>query len=244
MTLRAYLLPMLSLAALAVFLWPLWALGDLVQIELGGVLFGLAALALLAVTFLVLDGNLLGPKQLALLGTMAALGAALRVGTGGVAGLELIFVAVILGGAAFGARFGFLLGATTILLSSLFLGGIGPWTPFQIFATAWVGAGAALVSARFGRFRIAALASYAVLASYLFGLLMNLWFWPSATGLSSSVSFASDAGLVENLGRFLSFSLVSSTLTWDTVRAVSVAAVIAVFGRAALRTLQRAKIRV
>ena len=244
MILRAQLLPALSLVAFLVFTWPFWALGNLVGIEFGGLLFGLAAVALVALTFLVFDGNLLGPKQLALLGTMAALGAALRVGTGGVAGLELVFVAVILGGAAYGARFGFLLGALTILLSSLFLGGIGPWTPFQLFATAWVGAGAAMVSQKFGKFRIPALTGYAVLASYAFGLLMNMWFWPTATGLSGSLSYLANAGALANLERFFTFSLLSSTLTWDTVRAVSVGLTIAVFGQAALRTLQRAKIKV
>ncbi len=71
---------------------------------------------------------------------------------------------------------------------------------------------------------------------------MNLWFWPSAVGLSSSLSYDETASLGSNLASFLTFSLISSTLTWDTVRAVSVALVIAVFGRATLRALERAKI--
>lgn len=235
------LLPTVSLAALALFLWPLWV-GSALGTASAAVLISLAGVVLVAITFYLLDGQFLGPKQLAVLGTLAALGAALRISTGGTAGLELVFVAVILGGAAFGARFGFLLGALTIATSSIFFGGFGPWTAFQIFATAWVGAGAGMVAGRFDRFRIPALSVYAVIASYLFGLAMNLWFWPTAVGLGSSISFDGQLGFADNLLRFLSFSLVSSTLTWDTVRAVSVAVVVAVFGRAILRALDRAKV--
>ena len=242
MKLKSQLLPVISLVALAIFFWPFWTGSQILSIGLGGILATLATIALLTITFLLFEGQLLGPKQLALLGTMAALGAALRVGTGGVAGLELVFAAVILGGAAFGVRFGFLLGAATILVSSVFLGGIGPWTPFQIFATAWVGAGAGFISGRLTRFKIPVLVFYSIVSSYLFGLLLNLWFWPSAVGLSSSLSYVEGASLGSNLASFLTFSLVSSTLTWDTVRAVSVALVLAVFGRAALRALARAKI--
>lgn len=239
---RTQLFWALSLAALFLFLWPFWVPGEVQQDGAGAVLVALAAFALAAIAMFVLDGNLLGPKQLALLGTLAALGAAVRLGTSGVAGLELVFVVIILGGAAYGPRFGFLLGALTILLSSLFFGGFGPWTAFQIFASAWVGAGAGLIGSKSRRFRIALLSGYAILSSYLFGLLMNLWFWPTAVGYASSLSFVQGANALENLVRFLTFTLVSSTLTWDTVRAVSVALSVGVFGAAALRTLERAKI--
>lgn len=242
MKLREVLLPLASAAALVLFLWPFWFFGEIRSEGLAPILIALAAIALSTLVFVLLDGSLLGPKQIAMMGTLAALGAALRVGTGGVAGLELVFVAIILGGAAYGARFGFLLGAITILASSLLVGGFGPWTGFQVFAAAWVGAGAGLISLKFSRNRIPALAGYAALSSYLFGLLMNLWFWPTAVGASSSLSFVAGEPLWENLARFLTFSLVSSALTWDTVRAVAVASSVAIFGAAILRTLQRAKI--
>ena len=236
------LLPVSSLAALGLFVWPLWSGLGQFSSATNAVLVALAAAALLAITFFLLDGELLGPKQLVLLGSMAALGAAIRIGTGGTAGLELVFVAVILGGAVFGPRFGFLLGAITILSSSIFFGGFGPWTAFQVFATGWVGAGASLV-AKFAKSRLTFwLALYGAGASYLFGLIMNLWFWPSAIGVGSSIAYSAEATFIENLTSFLSFTLVSSTLTWDTVRAVGVATVILVFGTALIRTLRRAKV--
>ena len=242
MSIRSKLLPTVSVVALMMFFWPFWAISELRESGFGAVLVALVVAALAGISFYLLDGSLLGPKQLALLGSLAALAAAVRIGTGSVAGIELVFVVIILGGAAFGPRFGFLLGAVTILTSSLFFGGIGPWTAFQVFAAGWVGAGAGLISSLSKKHRIWFLAGYAALSSYAFGLLMNLWFWPTAVGISSSLAFVEGAPMIENLMRFFSFTLVSSTLTWDTVRAVSVALAIAVFGAAALRTLERAKI--
>jgi energy-coupling factor transport system substrate-specific component len=241
MRIKGLLLPLISVAALLAFTWPLWTSMTEISAELGGTLSVLAAIGLALAVLFVFDGELLGPKQLAMLSLLAALGASLRVATGGTGGFEFVFVAVILGGSVFGIRFGFLLGLLTIALSSLFFGGFGPWTAYQMFATAWVGAGAGWVGKRFPANNLA-LACYAVVSSYLFGLAMNLWFWPFATGPQSSISFDSAAGVTQNLVSFMSYSLVSSTLTWDTVRAVSVALVIAVFGTALRRTLERAKI--
>jgi hypothetical protein len=188
------------------------------------------------------QGELSGPRQIALLGILAALAAATRIATSGVGGFELIFVIVILGAAALGARFGFLLGATAILLSSLFFGGVGPWTAFQVFAVGWVGAGAGLVGKRLGsKLKSWHLASYAVVSAYAFGLIMNLWFWPFAVGPQTSVSFSPEADLGQNFASFLTYSLVSSTLTWDTVRAVSSAVLILLIGKPFIQTLRRYK---
>lgn len=233
---------MLSLIAFAVFLWPLWFDAIGIEQSLAGTLAVAAAIVVAAATFVLFDGDLAGPKQFALMGLLAALGAALRVATGGTGGFELVFLVVIIGGAAFGVRFGFLLGALTILVSSIFFGGFGPWTAFQIFATGWTGAGAGLVSRKLGSWRIPALAGYAVVSSYLFGLIMNLWFWPFAVGPTTSISYVPGGAFYENLASFLSYSLLSSTLTWDTVRALSLAAAIGLVGRPLIRTLERAKL--
>jgi hypothetical protein len=110
-----------------------------------------------------------------------------------------------------------------------------------MFAVGWVGAGAGMLATS-RRYSVPLLAGYAVVASYLFGLIMNAWFWPYATGFDTSISYSANLTGVENLANFLTYSLLSSTLTWDTVRAVSVAVFILVFGKAMIRTFQRAKI--
>jgi hypothetical protein len=91
------------------------------------------------------------------------------------------------------------------------------------------------------RFENLLLAGYGAISAYLFGLLLNLWFWPVAVA-SSSLSYVPGAAVLENLSSFLLFSLASSTLTWDTVRAVSVALVLAMVATPALRALRRAKL--
>ncbi|CAG7622807.1 hypothetical protein LEUCIP111803_02556 [Leucobacter soli] len=77
------------------------------------------------------------------------------------------------------------------------------------------------------------------MASYLFGLLLNVWFWPFAVGGDTSISYDAEAGLGGNLIRFLTFSLVTSTLTWDTVRAVTTVLGIVLIGRPVLASLRR-----
>ncbi len=53
-----------------------------------------------------------------------------------------IFFLVVLAGAAFGPRFGLLLGICAMAVSAVVTGGIGPWLPFQMLALGAMGAGA------------------------------------------------------------------------------------------------------
>jgi hypothetical protein len=236
-------LALISLVGFAGFVWPLWLPQAVGGSDSTSGWLALALLPLLAIGALwFAQGKLAGPRQIALLGLLAAIAAATRIATSGVGGFELIFVVVILGAAALGARFGFLLGASAILLSSLFFGGIGPWTAFQMFAVGWVGAGAGLFGKRLDKkLKVWHLAAYASASAYLFGLIMNLWFWPFAVGPQTSISFNPEASLWQNLASFLTYSLVSSTLTWDTVRALSSAILILLIGKPFIQTLRRYK---
>ncbi|HEY9324880.1 MAG TPA: ECF transporter S component, partial [Agromyces sp.] len=228
---------------LAAFTWPLVATAVPDQAEAA---VPVAALALIPLAVLVvvatLDGRVRSAHMLALLGTLAAIGAAVRVASTGVGGVEAVFILLILAGRAFGARFGMLLGMAAIALSTLVTGTFGPWTPFQMFACAWVGAGAGLLPRGVrGRAEIAMLCVYGVVSSYLFGLLMNLWFWPFAVGYGTGISYDGDAPVGVNLASFLLYSLVSSTLSWDTLRAITSVIGIVVVGRPVLAALRRSK---
>ncbi len=64
---------------------------------------------------------------------------------GFVAGFSAMFLPVLIAGNAFGPGFGFVLGAAGTFASALFVGGVGPWLPFQMVAVGWVGMGAGLV---------------------------------------------------------------------------------------------------
>ncbi|MET1087765.1 MAG: ATP-binding cassette domain-containing protein [Arthrobacter sp.] len=232
-----------NLLALGAFCWPLLA-AALPQDAAAALPYAALAIAPIAVMAVVvsLDGSVRSAHTVALLGVLAAVGSAVRVASTGVGGVEAVFILLILAGRAFGARFGLLLGAATIAVSSALWGGIGPWTPFQVFACAWVGAGAGLLPRRVrGKAELWMLAGYGTVASYLFGLLTNLWFWPFAVGAGTGISYVPGAPLGTNLSSFLLYSLVTSTAGWDTLRAVTTIIGIAVVGRAILAALRRVK---
>ena len=141
----------------------------------------------------------------------------------GIAGVELIFFLLILAGRVFGPGFGFVLGCTSLFASALLTAGVGPWLPFQMLCAAWVGMGAGLLPRRVtGRardrdaggvrrvrgvrlrpadepLRLAVPRS----ASRCPGTRTR---WPTSPG----------AAVLENLQRFLVYTLLTSTGGWDT----------------------------
>ena len=183
--------------------------------------------AVLAVLAVALGEGGLDVKAVAILGLLTAVGSVLRPLSAGTAGVELIFVVIVLGGRVFGAGFGFALGSTTVFASALLTGGVGPWMPFQMLAASWVGLGAALLPRRLrGRGEVAVLAGYGALGALAFGLVMNLSFWPFQIGTASELSFVAGAPVADNLGRFVLFSATTS-LGWDVGRALTTAVGIA-----------------
>ncbi|XAZ31352.1 ATP-binding cassette domain-containing protein [Paenarthrobacter ureafaciens] len=232
-----------NVLALGAFCWPLVA-AALPQDAAAALPYAALAIAPLAVVAIVvsLDGSVRSAHTVALLGVLAAVGSAIRVASTGVGGVEAVFILLILAGRAFGARFGMLLGAATIAVSSALWSGIGPWSPFQIFACAWVGAGAGLLPRNVrGKAELWMLCAYGVVASYVFGLLTNLWFWPFAVGAGTGISYVPGAPLSDNLSSFLLYSFITSTAGWDTLRAVTTTVGVALVGRAVLAALRRAK---
>jgi energy-coupling factor transport system substrate-specific component len=128
----------------------------------------------------------------------------------------------------------------------LLTAGVGPWLPFQMLASSLIGLGAGLLPRKpRGKAEIAMLVVYGVVAAYFFGLLMSLWTWPFLAGSSFSGSheglgFVPGAPLLENLHRFAVFTVLTSTLGWDTGRAITNAVAIVLLGPAVLAVLRRA----
>ncbi|MBO0877562.1 MAG: ECF transporter S component, partial [Pseudonocardia sp.] len=182
----------------------------------------------------------------AVLGVLSAIEAVLRGISAGTAGLELVFFLLVLAGRVFGPGFGFVLGCTGLFASALMTAGVGPWLPYQMLVAGWVGAGAGLLPRRVGgRLEIVMLAAYGVLASYLYGLFLNLQGWPLLTGVTvpghtGNLSFDPTAGFGENLLTFLRYTLLTSTTSWDSMRAITTAVAVCVLGPAVLTTLRRA----
>ncbi len=198
---------------------------------------------LLAVVLAELSDGALDAKAVALLGVLSAIGAVMRLPSGGVTGFEPLFFLMIPAGRVFGRGFGFVLGALTMFASALVTGGVGPWLPFQMFGAAWVGFFAGCLPRRVhGRAEVVVLAAYGVLAGLAYGLLLNMWFWPFAISPGTGLSFVPGDALVDNLRRFWAFHLATS-LGWDIPRAFTNCVLVLALGRPVLAALRRAERR-
>jgi energy-coupling factor transport system substrate-specific component len=246
----AAVLALASLAGLLMFCWPL-----LVQTGRGAgevappfVFLVLLPVVVVVVLAEVTEGGM-DAKALAVLGLLTAVEAVMRGLSAGVGGIELVFFLLVLGGRVFGAGFGFVLGCTSLFASALLTGGVGPWLPFQMLASAWVGLGAGLLPrGPRGRSEILMLVGYGIVAAYLYGLLLNLSSWPFVLGVdvpghTGSLSFVPGAPLLANLHRFGVYTLLTSTGSFDTGRAITNTVSLAVLGPAVLTTLRRASRR-
>jgi energy-coupling factor transport system substrate-specific component len=239
--LRVAVLVGVNLLGLLAFLWPFvlpLAPGFDENHKQDGPLILLTLLICLgAVLFVELGRGGLGPKSVALLGVLGAAMVALRL-PGFVAGFSAMFIIVLVAGNAFGPGFGFLLGAVGTFASGLFVGGLGPWLPFQMVAVGWVGMGAGLLPKGSWAVRIGSLAAYGFATGYLFGAVMNLWSWPFLAG-GSALAWDPGAGAATNLRHYLGFYAATS-FAWDTFRAVGNALLVLALGRPLLGALDRA----
>ena len=230
-----------SVAGLLAFGWPLiLSPGSGLEHSTDAplVLAGLLV-AVLGVVFVSLSDGGIDVKAVAVLGLLSAVGAVLRPLSAGTAGVELIFVVIVLGGRVFGPGFGFALGSTTVFASALLTGGVGPWMPFQMLAASWVGLGAGLLPRRpRGRNEVVLLVGYGAVAALAFGVAMNLSFWPFQLGTGTSLSFVPGAALDTNLHRFVLYSAATS-LGWDLGRAVTTGLGLALVGGPILVALRR-----
>ena len=205
-----------------------------------------------AVLLLEVQGQLINTKTIALLGILVAINAALRfvsVAIPGPGGFSPIFFLIALTGYVFGARFGFLMGALTLLVSALITGGVGPWLPYQMFTAGWMGLSMPLcrplvrllpTSARWGRNgwgEIMILAGFAGLWGLLYGAIMNIWFWPFATGAADQ-TWLPGMSLATTLQHYSAFYVATSRL-WDMLRLVGNVVLILAFGLPTLRVLRR-----
>ncbi|MFF7444722.1 MULTISPECIES: ECF transporter S component [unclassified Streptomyces] len=203
-------------------------------------LFAGLLLLLVAVVAAAISEAGLGPKAVAMLGVLAATGAALRPIGAGTAGIEPMFFLMVLSGRVLGPGFGFALGSTTMFASALLTGGVGPWMPFQMMAMGWFTMGAGLLPARFrGRAEIRLLALYGFVAAFAYGTAMNLAGWPFLGALASNIAFVVGDPVSANLARFVAYCLATS-LGWDLGRAVCTVVLTFLLGPAVLRALRRA----
>ncbi|MDI3389669.1 ECF transporter S component [Streptomyces sp. B-S-A8] len=234
---------LVSAIGVAAFGWPLLAdsaSGVTAHAQDAPWLFAALLPLLVGVVAATIAESGLGAKAVAMLGVLAAVGAALRPLGAGTAGLEPMFFLMILAGRVLGPGFGFVLGAVTMFASALLTGGVGPWMPFQMLTMGWVSMGAGLARGMLrGRAELALLALYGAVAAFGYGFVMNLYGWTIVPGLASGISFTPGDPLHENLARYLAYC-VATSLGWDLGRAVMTVVLTLAVGPTVLKALRRA----
>jgi energy-coupling factor transport system substrate-specific component len=240
------LLGITSIVGIVAFAWPLFVHGTstLNQAHASDApwIFIAVLPLLLAVVLSALAEGSLDAKAIALLGILAACGAALRIPSPAVAGFEPVFFLLIPAGRVLGRGFGFVLGVLTLVVSALITGGVGPWLPFQMFGAGWLGFGAGCLPPLTGRAETWLLSAYAAGACLLYGTLLNMYFWPFGAGTTTQFSFVPGAGFAHNLHLFVFFDLTTS-LGFDIPRALTNAVLVLLLGRPVLAALRRASRR-
>jgi energy-coupling factor transport system substrate-specific component len=208
---------------------------------------------LLGLCLVVIVANLetrrMDARLVAVLGVLVGINATLRLVPGPL-GFSAVFFLPILGGYVFGADFGFLMGALSLLVSAIITSGVGPWLPFQMFAAGWVGLVGGWLPHFPGqpRLELLFLAAWGTVSGFLYGLIINLWFWPylvapaveqTAPGqANAAMMWQAGAGLWSTLVRYGLFYLTTS-LWWDAGRAFGNLLLLLLVGGPILRLLRR-----
>jgi energy-coupling factor transport system substrate-specific component len=239
--LRASIYALTAVIGLLAFLYPVVMSGRTANSPLLlAFVVGLSFIALL----LEVQGDAVNVKFVALLGILTAMNAALRfaeVAIPGPGGFSPIFFLIIVTGYVYGGRFGFLLGALTLLVSALITGGVGPWLPYQILTAGWVGLSSPLLRPLVrwlhveGRWpEVVLLALFGLGWGLLYGALLNLSSWAFIVGPGASMPTA----LRETVRQYGVF-YVTTSLLWDLARGLGNVVLTLAFGAPTLRVLRR-----
>jgi energy-coupling factor transport system substrate-specific component len=243
-------LVLVSVVGLIAVGWPLFADADSALTDHAADapwFFALLLPLLIAVVVATIADCGMDAKAVAMLGVLAAVGAALRPIGAGTAGLEPMFFLMVLSGRVLGPGFGFVLGAVTMFASALLTGGVGPWLPTQMLSMGWFSMGAGLLPGPErirGRAERLMLAAYGFAAAFAYGTVTNLYGWVTVggtggQGMGEGISFEPGGPLGENLVRFLAY-VAATSLGWDLGRALLTVVLTLTAGGVLLRALRRA----
>jgi len=133
-------------------------------------------LVLLLLFYLGFESGKASSREISIIAVLAAIAAVGRIPFAFLPGVQPTTFLVIISGFVYGPQAGFMVGSTAALVSNFFLGQ-GPWTPAQMLAWGMAGALAGLVKKVYPAAGIKFLYLYSFTWGYLFGWLVNLWFW-------------------------------------------------------------------
>jgi len=233
----------ISVAGLALFLWPFAASGTPPAATAAALSLGIVAI----LVFIEASTRRLDARRFALLAAIAAIDAALRlVLVTGLGGFSPIFFLILAAGYVYGPSYGFLAGSVALLVSAVATGGIGPWLPYEMIGCGFVG-----LVAGFGGLRragpvtwrdVAVLAAVGVVTGFVYGALLDVWDWTAFYRGTPGFGWQPGLSLPDALGRFGRFYLTTS-LVYDAFRAAGNLIAVMVLGSPVLAGLIRMRSR-
>ena len=239
-----------AIVGVIAFAWPFWIPGDQLDsvnnAHAGDAWIWATLLGALTVAALLVETaqRRMNGATIATLGVLASMNGLLRLIDLPGAGSAMFFFTVV-AGAALGTRFGALLGLTAMAASAVITAGIGPWLPYQMLGLAAMGAGAGIVGSAVRtqsmRVQLGAIATFGWGAQFVYGGLLNLWFWPLVRD-GGALSYASGLGFNETVHRYWSYYAASS-FAWDAAGAAVNLMLILLLGAPMLRSLRRISYR-
>jgi energy-coupling factor transport system substrate-specific component len=188
-----------------------------------GLLAAEIMLAVMAFFYLGFERLKVTSREIALIAVLGAAAAAGRIALAAVPGVQPVTFITIISGFVLGPRAGFMVGSTAALVSNFFLGQ-GPWSPWQMFAWGLAGAAAGALKKLFPGAGLRTFVLFNFIWGYVFGWVMNLWFWTSMVRPLNWQSF---------------IATYAGSFWFDTMHAVGNAVFYVVFGAAFIKMLKR-----
>ena len=223
---RYYLFLALILGVgMAAFAAPLFPQTPMAFFQNWGVTATIVVMLAILAFFFKFEATAMSSKEIALIAMLGTISAVSRVPFAVIPNVQPCTYLIICSGYVFGPVAGFMVGAMTALVSNFFLGQ-GPWTLYQMFAWGLAGVSAAYVR-RFALGKVS-LIILGVIWGYLYGWIMNTWYWAS---FIYPLTFRS----------FLTYQLTS--VWFDTFHALGNAVFLGFFGVKTIAILQRFKSR-
>jgi energy-coupling factor transport system substrate-specific component len=168
-----YLVP-IFVVGIAVFTVHVFSLPWLDILLNWGLVATILVVLAIAAFFFEFERAAIGSKEVALVGMLGTVAAVSRIPFAAIPNVQPCTYLIVCSGYVFGPVAGFMVGAVTVIVSNFFLGH-GPWTPYQMLAWGLAGASAAYLR-RFG-LNTRLLIIFGIIWGYVFGAIMNLWFW-------------------------------------------------------------------
>jgi energy-coupling factor transport system substrate-specific component len=218
---RYVFLAIISSLGAAAFIAPVVSPSPLDILQNWGLVSAVLVALAIAAFFFEFEAKTTGSKEIALVGILGTVSAVIRIPFATIPSVQPCTYLIICAGYVFGPLSGFMIGAITALVSNFFLGQ-GPWTIYQMFAWGMAGVAASYLK-RFNPGR-KGLIAFGVAWGYLFGMIMNLWFWAAFVYPLTPMTFM--------------VSLLNS-LWFDTAHAVANAIFMGLWGKKTIEILER-----